>query len=120
MTTLTQILIGVIALFHLFVFYVESIAWTTPGAQRLFKTTPESAAATRVVALNQGVYNLFLAAGLIWSLVAPGTIGFELKLFFLSCVVIAGIVGGLSVSNRVFFFQSMPAIIAFALLLLYR
>jgi len=117
---LISVLIALIALFHIFVFWVESIAWRSPGAMRMFKTTPESAAATRVLALNQGIYNLFLAAGLICSLIVSGSTAYEAKIFFLSCVAIAGVVGGLSVSKRILFVQALPALITLALVLFYR
>ena len=120
MNLLAEALIAAISLFHVLTFYLESVAWQTPGAMRLFRATPESAAATRVLALNQGVYNLFLAAGLAWSLIAPEPTGFQAKLFFLACVTIAGLVGGISVSKRIFAFQALPALIALALVIMYR
>lgn len=118
MTILISVLIVLTALFHVFAFFMESVFWQTPYAMRLFGMTAESASTTRVLAINQGVYNLFLAAGLAWSLVAIDPVGFEIKIFFLSCVVIAGVVGGFSVSKRVFIMQALPALIALALVLL--
>ncbi|MEK7510995.1 MAG: DUF1304 domain-containing protein [Patescibacteria group bacterium] len=112
-----EILIAGIALFHVFAFVMESVLWETPRARRIFNTTPETARATRVLALNQGVYNLFLAAGLVWSLTATDPVGYETKIFFLSCVVIAGVVAGFTVSKRVFIVQAVPALIALALVL---
>lgn len=120
MTTLTSVLIALIALFHVFAFLMESVFWKTPHAMRLFGMTVESASTTRVLAINQGVYNLFLAAGLLWSLVAADPVGFQTSIFFLSCVVIAGVVGGLSVTKRVFIVQALPALIALVLVLLYH
>lgn len=120
MDAFISLLIILIALFHIFAFLMESVFWQTPYAMRLFGMTAESASATRVLAINQGVYNLFLVAGLIWSLVATDPVSFETSIFFLSCVVIAGIVGGLSVTKRVFVVQALPALIALVLVLLYH
>jgi putative membrane protein len=120
MNTLIPILIVLISIFHVFAFCMESVFWQTPYAAKLFGTTSETAPAAGVWAFNQGVYNLFLVAGLAWSLLAADPLGFQLKVFFLLCVVIAGIAGGLSVSIRVFLAQGLPALIALVLVLLYH
>jgi len=116
MNTLLSVLIAFIAVFHLYIFFLESIAWESARTRNVFGTTPESAATTRVLAFNQGFYNLFVAAGLAWSLLAADPFAFQLKCFFLACVIVAGIVGGISVSKKIFFVQAAPAIIALALL----
>jgi len=120
MSTLIFVLVALIALFHVYVFFLESVVWTRPSTMRLFKIAPQDAAATRILAVNQGFYNLFLAAGLIWSLVASASLAFPLQIFFLICVVVAGIVGGLSVSKKIFIFQAVPALIALALVLIFH
>ena len=94
--------------------------WTRPIGLRTFRNTPEKARATAVLALNQGVYNGFLAAGLAWSLLAAPPFGFALKVFFLSCVVVAGTVGALTVSRRILTAQAAPAAVALALVLASR
>ena len=78
----------------------------------MFNLTPEFAAASKTLAANQGLYNGFLAAGLIWSLVVGGHEGFHVALFFLVCVIVAGIYGALTANKRIFFFQALPAILA--------
>jgi putative membrane protein len=118
MPELSLVLIIFVIAFHIFAFFLESVVWQRPFTLRIFKNSPEDAAATRTLALNQGVYNLFLAAGLVWGLIASGPSGFEITIFFLSCVVIAGVVGGLSVSKRIFILQAVPALLALTLLLL--
>lgn len=117
MTILVTILIAFAILFHVFAFFMESVFWRTPYAMRAFNMSPENSAITRTFAFNQGVYNLFLAAGLAWSLLAPDPVGFQAKVFFLSCIAIAGIIGGLSVSKRIFVLQALPALMALVLLL---
>ncbi len=113
-----NILIGLIALFHVYVFVLEAVLWKTPAGQKAFATTSEFAAASHPLAINQGVYNLFLAAGLIWSLLTPDPLARQLQLFFLSCVIIAGIVGGLTVSKRIMLIQGLPAVLALLLVLI--
>ena len=91
--------------------------WDTPTGHRTFGLEPEFATASKTLAANQGLYNGFLAAGLVWGLVADLT---DVKLFFLGCVIIAGIYGAYSVSKRIFVVQSLPAIVALALLWIFR
>lgn len=111
-----NILIGTVAFLHFYFFILESILWTRPLGLKVFRMKPEQAAATKVLAANQGVYNLFLVAGLIWSLLATDLVfSHHLKSFFLSCIVIAGIVGAATVNKKIFFIQALPAIIALVL-----
>ena len=117
MTTLLLVAIAIVALLHIAFFVLESILWTKPFGRRTFGLTKERAADTAQLALNQGLYNLFLAAGLIWGIVARDC-AFEIRLFFLACVVVAGIVGAISVKRSILFIQAMPAIVALALLFL--
>lgn len=116
MAALTSLLIVLIALFHVCVFFLESVFWERPNVMRAFRITPKNAGTTWALALNQGVYNLFLAAGLAWSLLAPSPEDLHIKVFFLSCVIVAGIVGGFSVSRRIFFLQTLPALLALLLI----
>jgi putative membrane protein len=117
MATLTLVAIGVVAVLHIVFFVLESILWTKPFGRKTFGLTKERAADTAGLALNQGLYNLFLAAGLIWGIVATDC-AFQIRLFFLACVVIAGIVGAISVKRSILFIQGVPAILALLLLLL--
>jgi putative membrane protein len=111
------ILIAIIILFHVYAFVLEAVLWETPRARKVFGTTAATAASSRRLAINQGVYNLFLAAGLGWSLVAADPTGFEAKVFFLGCVVVAAITVGCLVSKRIMLAQGVPALLALILVL---
>jgi putative membrane protein len=110
---LGMILVGLIALLHIYIMILEMFLWETPRARRAFGTTPEFAAASRVLAANQGLYNGFLAAGLIWALISgvPGT-GHGIALFFLGCVLVAGVYGAATANRRILFIQAVPAALA--------
>jgi putative membrane protein len=113
---ITKILIGFVALQHIAFFVLESFLWTHPVGLKVFRQTLEVAHLSKNLAANQGLYNAFLAAGLFWSLVSPHAIvRHQAAIFFLGCVVIAGIVGGMTVSLRITLIQSVPALIALAL-----
>jgi putative membrane protein len=116
MHLVTQILIGFVALLHLYFLALEMFFWDKPLGRRVFNLTPEFATASKTLAANQGLYNGFLAAGLIWSLILGGHEGFHVAIFFLTCIIVAGIYGGLTVNKRIFFFQAMPAIVALIML----
>jgi len=116
MTTAANIVIGIVALLHAYFLVLEMFLWDKPFGRRVFGTTPEFAAASRVLAANQGLYNGFLAAGLGWGL-ALGAAGTEVKLFFLACVIVAGVFGSVTASRYILFVQALPAIVALALLL---
>ena len=107
-----QILIGLVALLHLYFLALEMFFWTQPLGRRVFNLTPEFAAQSKALAANQGLYNGFLAAGLVWGLVEGGPMGFHIELFFLACVIVAGIYGAATVNKRIFFFQALPALLA--------
>lgn len=113
MTLLAKILIGFVASFHLYILWLEMFAWTTKGP-KVFRNFPkELFPKTKAMAANQGLYNGFLAAGLIWSLCINNTQwSIYVAIFFLSCVVVAGIYGAYSASKKIFFVQALPAIIA--------
>ena len=109
MTTIALLLIAVVALLHLYFLLLEMFLWTRPPGLKTFRNTPENAAITRVLAANQGLYNGFLAAGLLYG-AATGSREFVMKL--LACVVVAGVYGAYSVNKRIFFVQAMPALLA--------
>ena len=110
-----DIVVGVVALLHLWFMVLEIFLWDKPFGLRAFAMSPEQAAATKTLAMNQGLYNGFLAAGLAWSLLL-GPAGFAMKLFFLLCVFGAGIFGSLTASRKIFWIQAMPAGVALILL----
>jgi putative membrane protein len=113
-TTAANILIGLVALLHLYFLVLEMFLWDKPRGMRTFRTTPEFAAASRSLAANQGLYNGFLAAGLIWGLFA----GDPVKIFFLACVIVAGAFGAATVNLKILWVQAAPAAIALALVLI--
>jgi putative membrane protein len=112
---LANILTALVAVFHLAFMYLEMVAWDRPLGRRVFGTTAEFAAASKPLAANQGLYNGFLVAGLVWGLTL-GEAGFAVKIFFLVCVVVAGLFGALTVSARILFVQALPAVLALAAL----
>lgn len=114
---LADIVVALVAISHLGFLVLEMFLWEKPVGLRVFRQTAERAAITRALAANQGLYNGFLAAGLLWGLV-PGTEGSAIKTFFLACVVVAGIFGAATVSRRIFWIQSAPAAIGLVLVLL--
>lgn len=117
MAALSLILIALIALLHVYILILEMFLWEKPRAMRIFKQTPESARANKVLAANQGLYNGFLAAGLIWGLWL-GQAGLQFQMFFLACVLIAGLYGGATANRRIWFIQALPAAIALLVLFL--
>lgn len=113
MATIGKILVALVALEHLYILYVEMFAWTTTG-KKMFKSFPENLfESTKGLAANQGLYNGFLAAGLIWSLFIGDPVWAKnIAQFFLACVVTAGIYGGLTASKSIILKQGLPAFIA--------
>ena len=113
MNLLANFLIAFIALEHLYILYMEMFAWTTLG-KKTFKSMPESLfEPTKTLAANQGLYNGFLSAGLIWSLfISDNNWHLNVALFFLLCIVVAGCYGAMTAGKRIFYVQAMPAIIA--------
>ena len=102
-----------VALLHLYILYLEMFVWTRPSTLKTFGTTPEQAASSRLLAANKGLYNGFLAAGLTWGLLHPNAeIGQQVQVFFLLCVVVAGVYGGLTVRRQILYVQALPAVIA--------
>lgn len=112
MDIVSTILILFVALFHVQVFILESVLWQTPKAMKVFNTTPKTAEITRPLAINQGVYNLFLSAGLLLSFLLEDPAAFQARLFFLACVVVAAITAGVVVSKRIMIIQGLPAALA--------
>ena len=115
MSTAANLVIAVIALLHLWFLILEMFLWTRPSGRRAFGTTAEFAEQSKALAANQGLYNGFLAAGLVWGLCLDGGAGFHVKLFFLACVLIAGIYGGLTASRKILWIQALPALIGLVL-----
>ncbi len=119
MTTIATILIILVLATHLGFLALEMFFWTSPYALKAFGMTPEFAQASKVLAANQGLYNGFLAAGLLWSLM-KGDDGFQQKVFFLGCVIVAGVFGALTVKTSILIVQALPATLALAALLASR
>jgi len=110
------ILIALVAALHLYFMYLEMIAWDTPAGRKAFGTMPEFTAVSKALAMNQGLYNGFLVAGLVWGLWL-GDAGFAVKVFFLCCVIVAGLFGAATVGIKILYVQAVPAILALAALL---
>jgi putative membrane protein len=116
MKTLATGAVVLVAVLHGYFLVLEMFLWQTPFGMRTFGTTPEVAASSAVLAANQGLYNGFLAAGLLWALGAYGLVGGRAILtFFLLCIVVAGIYGGASANPRILLVQALPALLALAL-----
>jgi putative membrane protein len=120
MQILANVAVALVALLHLYFLVLEMFLWDKPAGLRAFGQTREQAAASKVLAANQGLYNGFLAAGLAWGLWLDHSegAGRDVKLFFLACVVVAGLYGAATASRKILFVQALPAAIAFALVLL--
>jgi len=112
-TTIADGLAALVALEHVSFLVLEMFLWTKPIGQRTFRQSQEQAKASAALAANQGLYNGFLAAGLVWGLVAGS---FPVKAFFLACVVMAGVFGAATVSRRILVVQALPAAVALILL----
>jgi putative membrane protein len=117
MKLLTMVVLGFVALSHLGFLVIEMFFWDHPFGRKTFGMTPEVSASSAVLAANQGLYNGFLAAGMAWAIWSDRR---DLKLFFLGCVVIAGVFGGLTAKISILFTQAVPAAIGLALVLLAR
>src|SRR5437667_9293913 len=114
MTTVANVAVALVALLHVYFLVLEMFLWDKPRGLRTFGTTPEFAAASKSLAANQGLYNGFLAAGLVWGLFA----GDPVKIFFLACVIVAGAYGAATVNLKILWVQALPAAIALALVLI--
>jgi len=111
-----DIAVGLVAVLHLYFLVLEMFFWNKPLGRRVFGLTPEFAQASAALAANQGLYNGFLAAGLIWGLGLEQA-GHGIKLFFLGCVIVAGVFGALTANRRILWAQALPGAVALALLL---
>lgn len=117
MSIAATIVIALVAFLHLYFLVLEMFLWDKPLGMKTFRLTPETAAASKTLAANQGLYNGFLAAGLIWGL-ALGTSGSSVKVFFLSCVIVAGVFGAMTANRRILWVQAFPAAVALVLVLI--
>ena len=111
MSVIAAVLVVLVAVLHAWFLVLEMFLWTRPAGLKTFRNTPEKAETTRVLAANQGLYNGFLAAGLLYAAITGSR---EFALFFLACVVVAGLYGAYSVNKRVFLVQALPALLALA------
>ena len=115
-----NVVVGIVALLHIYFLVLEMFLWTTPTGRRTFGLDADFAQKSKALAANQGLYNGFLAAGLIWGLLAGGTVGFQAKVFFLACVVVAGVYGAVTVNRRILYVQAVPAVVGLILVLFAR
>lgn len=119
MVMASKILVGLVAIEHVYILILEMFLWTKPRGLRTFGLTPELAEQSKKLGANQGLYNGFLAAGLAWGLVHPNPlIGHQVQLFFTTCVVVAGVYGGLTTKRSILVVQALPGALALAALLL--
>ena len=117
MSTVAAVVVALIGVLHVYILVLEMFLWEKPAGLRAFGQTRETAALTKVLAANQGLYNGFLAAGLFWG-VWLGPAGDPVKVFFLLCVAIAGLYGAATASRKILFIQTVPAVVGLALVLL--
>ena len=122
MNTVATIAVLLVAALHAYFMVLEMVLWTKPFGRKAFALTPEFAEATKGLAANQGLYNGFLVAGLLWSVIAGLTtpLGFAVATFFLVCVVVAGVFGGITVNRKILWVQALPGAIALILVWLAR
>ena len=119
MILVANVLVALVALIHLYFLVLEMFLWDTPKGRRTFGLTPEFSAASKTLAANQGLYNGFLAAGLVWGLTL-GAGGLGVKVFFLACVVVAGVFGALTAGRKILWVQALPGAVALVLVLVSR
>ncbi|WP_416968997.1 DUF1304 domain-containing protein [Streptomyces sp. 4F14] len=118
METVANVLVALIALLHAYILVLEMFLWQKPPGRRFHGFGPELAETTAKLAANQGLYNGFLAAGLVWGLIADDPTGFRAQVFFLSCVIVAGVYGAATANRRIIFAQALPGAIALAAVLI--
>ena len=119
MLFIANVLVAVVAALHVYFLILEMFLWTKPLGLKTFRNSIEKATESAVLAANQGLYNGFLAAGLVWGLVHPNAaFAFQIKVFFLLCVIVAGVYGTMTVSRRILYVQAAPAALALILLCL--
>jgi putative membrane protein len=117
MATIATALIVLVAAIHVYIVVLEMFLWRTPRGLRAFGTDQAFADASAALAANQGLYNGFLVAGLVWGLLASDPVGFQVRIFFLACVTVAGVYGAATVNRRILFVQAVPAALALAAVL---
>ena len=117
METIAAALVALVAAIHVYILVLEMFLWRTPRGLKAFGMDQGFADRSATLAANQGLYNGFLAAGLIWGLVAADPVGFQVTVFFLACVIVAGLYGAATVSRRILVVQALPAAIALAAVL---
>jgi putative membrane protein len=117
MSTAANVVIALVGMLHVYILVLEMFLWDKPAGRRAFGQTREFATATKVLAANQGLYNGFLAAGLFWGL-SLGEAGRDIQVFFLGCVLVAGLYGAATASRKILFVQALPAAAGLALLFL--
>ena len=120
MHTLATVLVLLVAAIHVYILVLEMLLWRTPRGLRAFDLDQAFADRSAPLAANQGLYNGFLAAGLLWGAVAADPVGFQVRVFFLGCVIVAGLFGAATVNRRILNVQALPAVIALAVVLLTR
>ncbi len=118
MGKVSSVLIGLVAFLHVYFLVLEMFLWATPYGAKTFKRPLDQMIAMKSLAANQGLYNGFLAAGLIWALVAAAPFDYSLKIFFLSCVIIAGLYGAATASRTILFVQAVPGVAALVVTML--
>ncbi|GGA42308.1 membrane protein [Paenibacillus physcomitrellae] len=110
---ISLILVALVAIEHLYILVLEMFLWTTPRGRKTFGTTPELAEASKSLAANQGLYNGFLAAGLVWGIFHPdAAFGRQIEIFFLICVLVAALYGGATAKRSILLMQGLPALVA--------
>ncbi len=120
LVSVSAVLTAIVALLHVYFFVLEMFLWATPFGQKTFGRTREEQESTKVLAANQGLYNGFLVAGLVWSLFAPPAIAWPVRVFFLACVVVAGLYGGATASRKIYFVQALPGVLALVMTLVQK
>ena len=118
MSTIAALLVAVVAAIHVYIVILEMFLWRTPRGLKAFGTTRSFADESATLAANQGLYNAFLVAGLVWGLLAADPIGVQVKIFFLACVIVAGLYGAATVNRRILVVQAVPAALALVAVLL--
>jgi putative membrane protein len=117
MAIAATLLVAIVAAIHVYIVILEMVLWRTPRGLRSFGTDQAFADRSAPLAANQGLYNAFLVAGLVWGLIAADPIGFQVTVFFLGCVIVAGVFGAATVSRRILIVQAIPAALALAAVL---
>lgn len=118
MAIASDIAAGIVAFLHLYFLYLEMFMWKQPMGRRVFGLDPEFAERSAGLAANQGLYNGFLAAGLIWGILAPDALAFSVKLFFFACVLVAGVFGAITAKRSILYIQALPGLVGLILTVL--